>query len=454
MSVRFVKNDLTHGSLRRHLLRLSLPMMWGIFALISFQLVNIFYISLLGTEQLAAISFTFPVTFTIFSVFLGFSIAVSSVVARLIGAGQREAVQRVTTHGLMLVLLASLLVAALGVAFMDPLFRMMGANDVMRAHIRDYMTLYFIGTFFICMPLVGNAALRADGDTFKPAMIMTIAAVANAIIDPILIFGLLGFPRLELQGAAISTVLANACACAAGLTLLYKRKIICTNFIRNLSEFSDSAKRLLVIALPAGITTALPSILNAVIVGLLATTSPAAVAAFGVATRVEAFCFIIMMGLASGMAPIVGQNFGAQKFDRVREVLRHAIQFSVIWSLCVTAGLMIFAKPLAELFSQDDQVRVFTILYFVTVPLSYVLANLVSGWTSAFNALGQPKTAASILFIKTILISIPAAYIGNYVAGAQGVFIAVMLVNTIFGLAAHIWSWKRVKLLTQEIKQA
>jgi putative MATE family efflux protein len=454
MSVRTVKTDLTSGSIRDHLLRLSLPMMWGIFALISFQLVNTFYISMLGTEQLAAISFTFPVTFVIFSVFLGFGIAMASVVSRLIGAGQRDVVQRVTTHGLMMVFAASVCVAVLGLAFMDPLFKAMGANDVMRAHIREYMTIYFIGTFFICMPIVGNSALRADGDTLKPAMIMTIAAVANAIVDPILIFGLFGFPRLELQGAAISTLIANACACAAGFTLLFRRKIISLEFVKKCDEFRDSTKRLLVIALPAGITTALPSILNAVIVGILAKTSPAAVAAFGVATRVEAFCFIIMMGLASGMAPIIGQNFGAKKYDRVRETLKKAVSFSVVWSLCVTAVLMIFAHPLSTVFSDDTAVRGFIVLYFLTVPLSYILSNIVSGWTSAFNALGQPKIAASMLFLKTIVASIPAVMIGGHFYGAHGVFIALTLANILLGIFAHLWSWNKVKALTQEVKQA
>ncbi len=441
MSMYANKGDLTTGDIRSHLVRLSVPMIWGIFAIISFQLVNTFYISLLGTEKLAAISYTFPVTYTIFAIFLGFSIAMSSVVSRLIGEKKTDDIRRVTTHGMMMVAVATLLVSAAGIALMDPLFRLMGASDAQLVDIDAYMHIYYIGTFFICMPIVGNAALRAAGDTKTPAIIMTIAALANAILDPLLIFGLFGFPRLELQGAAISTVLANACAMLAGLWLLKSKDMISLSYLRDLSRLSDSARRLLFIAIPAGLTSALPSVLNAVIVHLLSGHSPASVAAFGVVTRVEAFAFIIMMALSIGMGPIIGQNWGAGRHDRVKETLRQAIIFCVAWSLFVAMVLGLFATPLSHIFSVDPDVQAIIILYFIAVPFSYPLANIVSGWGSAFNAMGKPHYSASMLFLKLIILMIPAVYLGFQIAGVEGLFIAIAIVNIVTGIAFHTFGW-------------
>lgn len=435
------KGDLTTGDIRAHLVRLSIPMIWGIFAIISFQLVNTFYVSLLGTEPLAAITFTFPITFIIFAVFMGFGIAMSSVVSRLIGEKKTEDIRRVTTHGLIMVLIASCIVAIPGLVFMDPLFRAMGATENMLGMIDDYMIIYFVGTLFICMPIVGNAALRAAGDTRVPALIMSVAALSNALLDPLLIFGLFGFPRLELQGAAISTVLANGCAMVAGLYVLKRKDMICLSYVRNMSKFSDSAKRLLFVALPAGLTSAFPAILNSVIISLLSQSGAAPVAAFGVATRIEAFVFIIMMALAVGMGPIIGQNWGAGRFDRVQETLRQALTFCVAWSVIVAAGLGLFSDEIATMFTDDAGVRDYLVLYFILVPFSYPFSNLASGWGSAFNAMGKPHYSAGIVFIKMIALMIPAAYLGYYLFAIPGVFGAIAIVNVLTGIVFHTLGW-------------
>ncbi len=442
MSIYANKGDLTTGSIRSHLVRLTLPMVTGLFAMISFQLVNTFYISRLGTAPLAAISFTFPVTYIVFSLFLGFGIATSSVVSRLLGERKEEDVRRIVTHSMLMVFILSVFLSIVGIATSRSLFLSMGADETMVELIKDYIHLYFYGIFFICLPVVINSALRASGDARTPALIIISAALANAALDPVLIYGLLGFPRLELQGAAISTLIANICATLTGLYIMHKRGMIAPHYLKDLSAFKNSMKRILVIALPAGLTSGLPSIVNSVILGLLAKSGAAAVAAFGVASRVEAFCFIIMMALASGMAPIIGQNYGAQRLDRVRETIRDAIIFCVLWSLSVAAILGLFAHSFASVFSNDAEVQKYIILYFLIVPFSYALSNIVNGWASAFNAMGKPQFSAGMLFTKLIVLLIPGLYLGHMIAGVTGVFWAISIINIVTGIAFHLFGRK------------
>lgn len=436
------KGDLTIGSIRGHLVRLTLPMMTSLFALISFQLVNTFYISKLGTVPLAAISFTFPITYIIFSLFLGFGIATSSVVSRLLGEKKPEDVRRIVSHSLLMVFTLSLVLSGIGLLFSHSIFRLMGADENMIGLIHDYMRIYFSGIFFICLPVVINSALRATGDAKTPAIIITSAALANAVLDPLLIFGLLGFPRLELQGAAISTFLTNMVATGAGLYIMHKRNMISPRYLIDFSAFKNSMLRILTIAIPAGLTSGLPSVVNSVILFLLAKTGPAAVAAFGVASRVEAFCFIIMMALASGMAPIIGQNYGAQRFDRVRETIKDAILFCILWSVFVAFILGIFSAFFAYVFSSDINVRNYIVLYFITVPFTYAFSNIVNGWASAFNAMGKPQYSAGMLFLKLIILLVPALYAGYALAGAGGVFATIAAVNVVTGITFHIFGWK------------
>jgi putative MATE family efflux protein len=441
------RTDLTHGPIKNHLIRLAVPMTWGILVIISFQLVDTFFVSMLGTEELAALAFTFPVTFFIFSITMGFSIAMSSVIARLIGQGDADLTHRVTTHGLMLVFLVCGVIGLLGYHFQDPIFVMLGANEQMRPLIHDYMTPWFAGAVFISLPMVGNSAIRASGEARLPAMIMTIAAVLNVILDPLMIFGLAGFPRMELEGAACATVFANMIAMFAGLYIIHvRKKLTDLSYLYRLKEFGNSAKRLLAIAIPVGITNALQPAVNAFIVYLLATSGHAAVAAFGVVSRIEAFAFVILMGVAVGMGPIIGQNFGAKKYDRVNQTINLAMRFSVLWSLGVAVVLGLLGQTIAGFFSDEPDVIHYAALFFWIVPFSYAFSNLIRGWGSAFNAMGMPRRSF-IMIVAGVGFMVPAVYFGHALGGIAGLFIGMAAVNIAGGVIFHIWSWRIARAL-------
>lgn len=438
---------LTEGPIGGHLVRLAVPMTWGILVMVTFQLIDTFYISLLGTKELAAISFTFPVTMAIFSVTMGFTIAMSSVLSRLIGAGNPDVTRRVTTHGLLLAFIVSGIVGLFGYHFQDRIFIMLGASEELRPLIHDYMTPWFAGMVFVSLPMVGNAAIRAAGDARIPAMIMTLAALLNIILAPMMIFGFWIFPRMEMEGAACATVFANMIAMAAGLYVIhFHKKMTDWRFLYRLKEFGDSARRVLFIALPVGLTQAILPLLSAFIVAILAAEGHAAVAAFGIVSRVEAFAFIILMGVAVGMGPIIGQNFGAGKFDRVRETITRAIRFSILWSLFVALILGAFGTWIAGAFSDEPDVIRYAALFFWIVPFSYVFSNLLRGWGSAFNAMGMPGRSFMMIVVGTLCM-IPAVYAGHEMGGVPGLFIAIAAVNVITGIIFHIWAWKLCRRL-------
>lgn len=436
------RGNLTEGSIRAHLVRLSVPMVWGILAIVSFQLVDAFYISLLGTDSLAAISFTFPVTMTIFSLIIGMGIGLSSVVARRIGSGHHHDVVRIATHGIILAAMVAVTLSAAGLIVMNPLFRAMGASSTMLPMIRDYMTIWFAGIVFITIPVVGNSAIRATGDTLWPALSMMFAAGLNALLAPFLVFGLAGFPRLEIQGAALATVISYILAMGLSLYVLYARKRIIFRGGLDWPLFGDSAKAILNVALPAGIASLIQPFTQGVITGLMAAHGAHAVAAYGVATRIEAMAFVIVMALATGMSPILGQNFGAGRDDRVRETLKLSLMFCVVWSAFVALVLGLFAQPIASAFSKDPEVVHYAALYFWIVPFSYAFGNLVQGWGSALNALGESRRAAMMIAAKMLALQIPAAFLGGHFYGAAGVFGAMAAVNVVTGLYFHVHHWR------------
>ncbi|MCK5179038.1 MAG: polysaccharide biosynthesis C-terminal domain-containing protein, partial [Candidatus Omnitrophica bacterium] len=218
------KNHLTQGPVTKKLIALTIPMIFAMLSMVVFNLVDTFFVSRLGTKELAAMGFTFPVVMFIANIAMGFGVATSSLVSMAIGRGDDHQVRRLTTDSLIISFFVVLIFSILGFLSMDWMFRLLGADGETLPLVKQYMRIWYMGSVFVVIPMIGNSAIRACGDTFFPSLTMTISMVINAILDPLLIFGLWGFPRLELEGAAIATVIARAVALVFSFLILHFKK--------------------------------------------------------------------------------------------------------------------------------------------------------------------------------------------------------------------------------------
>lgn len=192
--------ELIDGSVAKILFNLTLPMIAGMLGIVAFNLVDTFFVGQLGSKELAALSFTFPVVLVINSLAMGIGIGASAVVSRAIGRGDHHEVQRLTTDSLFLALVLVAFFVSFGVLTIEPLFTLLGAGPDIVVLIREYMVIWYIGVLFVNIPMVGNNAIRATGDTKTPSAVMLTAAVVNIALDPVLIFGLGPAPALESKG--------------------------------------------------------------------------------------------------------------------------------------------------------------------------------------------------------------------------------------------------------------
>ena len=223
--------SLISGSINPILVKLTIPMLFGILGMVVFNLIDTIYVGRLGTAELAALSFTFPVVMVVTSIGLGIGVGASSLISFAIGEGNHLKVQRITSDSLVLALGLVIIFIAIGYFTIDPLFTALGATPEVLPLIRDYMEVWYLGVPFVVVPMVGNNALRATGDMKTPASIMLSIVAVNIILDPLLIFGLGPFPELGLKGAAIATVFARALSLFIGLYVLHFRNKLCHNQI-------------------------------------------------------------------------------------------------------------------------------------------------------------------------------------------------------------------------------
>ncbi len=434
------RKDLLTAPVGRTILELAGPMVLGMAAVILFNVVDTFYVGRLGARELAAMSFTFPVVFLVMSLAMGLGVGVTSVISRVIGENDHERVCRLTTDGLILAN-AIVVIASLGGLFtIRPLFAALGASPEMIELIRGYMIPWYIGIGFIVIPMVGNSAIRATGDTKTPSIIMAIAGGVNIILDPLLIFGIGPFPRLELQGAAIATLLSYTITFVAAFWILTKREHMLVFTRPRVSEVMASWRAILYVGVPATATSAMLPLANGIITRMVAGFGIEAVAAYGVGTRIEALSLIGLHALFISVAPFIGQNYGAGNCDRIREAINFSVKASIIHCIVVAGLLAAFARPLGALFNAEPAIIDTVASYLWIMPISYGLLGVMLIVNASFNAVNQPLKSAFIIVLRLFVFGIPLAFVMSHFLGVTGIFVGLSSANVIVGTIAYALS--------------
>lgn len=414
-------------------------MMIGMIAIVSYNLVDTFFIGQLGTMELAAVSFTFPVAFIVGAISMGLGAGTSSVASRLFGSNELGQIQRITTHAAILALMIGGSVLILGLNTIEPVFRLLGADDTTLPFIEQYMSIYYFGSFFLIVPMIGNSVLRASGDAKTPSLLMTAGALLNVILDPILIFGWGPIPRMELEGAAYATVLANALAGSVSFGVIYFRDHLIRWKREDLPLIIDSWRRILHVGIPSMASSLVAPMTTAFITWQVAQFGQEAVAGFGVASRVEGISLMALMALSAAITPVIGQNYGAGLYGRVMDGMRYAYRWSMAYGAIVAVVMFFAATYVAGWFTDNPKAVTTANMHLGLVPWSYGFLGMSMISVSAFNAVGKPTPGMLVSMSRTIGIYAPLAFLLAWLLELQGVFLAAFSANIIAGLLGYFW---------------
>ncbi len=430
-----MRRELLEGPIGLTLLRKCLPVVGGMIAMMSFNLVDVWFIARLGPQPLAAVSFTFPVVFAVISLAIGLGIGTSAVVARRLGQGDIETVRRRATDAALLAFVVGLLLTGLGLVTLEPLFRLLGADATLMPHVRDYMGIWYLGAAMVIVPRVLNSVLRAQGNTLIPGMVMALAALLNGLLDWLLIFGVGPFPELGVRGAALATVLSWAAMTAA---LFWQRELRECLDVRHLTPAGlvESWRELSRIAVPAAITSVFTPLALALVTRIVADHGHHAVAGYGVGTRIEAIAQIAVLALSMTLPPLVSQNVGAGQHDRVRRAIFGCFVFVLVWQLGVWLLLQLLAPWLVSGYTAGGEAGAVLSSFLWWVPLGLGAQGVVILAVSSFNALHEPARAMRLSVIRLFLLTVPFAWLGGTLGGTRGIFVGLFVANVLVGLVA------------------
>ncbi|MBS9718461.1 MATE family efflux transporter [Pseudohalocynthiibacter aestuariivivens] len=421
------------GNLFRHVSVMSLTASVGLMAIFLVDFVDMVFISMLGKAELAAaVGYAGAILFFTSSFGIGMAIAAGALVARALGEGDAHVARRRAATSMIYGVAFGAAFSALVWFNIRPLAKLLGASGETLDLATSYLSIIVPSLPVLLVGMVGGAILRAHGDARRAMMATIFGGLVNAILDPILIFGL----NLDLTGAAIASVFARATIAATSLVPILR-------YYGGLekptaAEFRQDFPTILAIAFPAILTQLATPVGQAYVTRSMAQFGEAAVAGMAITARLTPVAFGVLFALSGAIGPIIGQNFGAGQHDRVRTAFRDGILFTAIFVTSM-AGLLYLLRPfIAGLFNADGLTLDLVYMFCGPLALAFFFNGVIFVSNASFNNLGHPFYSTWINWGRHTLGTIPLVMLGSALFGAKGVLIGQALGGVIFGLMATL----------------
>jgi putative MATE family efflux protein len=440
--------DLEQSS-HRNIWVLSWPVMIGQTLLTMLQIVDMFWIGKLGPSPVAGVAIAGSIMAVLFACTQIFYASNLASIARFAARGDREGIIDSLVHSGFVALLLSLVIAVPGMLTTTMLFRLFGATETVQILGIQYLRIILLALPFFFAAFVIFSTLNAIGDTKTPTKIIAVAALFNAVLDPLLIFGIWKFPKLGVSGAALATSLSHMLVFVIGAIVLARKRLL---YSRSFRFQWSTVRRIFRIGIPAwlrGLTRPLTGTIMFRIVALYGT---AAVAAFGIGIRLLGLMFIYLEGLTTATQTLVGQSLGVKQPARAEDFVRKALLIGLIIQLPVILIYVLLAPQFISLFNTDtDVVRIGTDYLRIIVP-SLILIVLTIGYGAAHMGAGDTKPPMVASIVSNWFVKIPLAFLIAHALhlASRGVWIAIACSVVVEALIVSLFyfrgGWKRLRI--------
>lgn len=404
------------------LVTMSLPMVISMIVQALYNIVDSIFVSRLSEDALTAVSMAFPMQNLMISVAVGTGVGINAMLSRALGEKKFEAANKTAENGIFIEVLGYVLFLLIGIFVTKPFFlAQAGAGDIANMGIA-YTRICLLMSFGIFMQIGFERILQSTGRTIFTMITQSTGAIINIILDPILIFGLFGMPKMGVAGAAIATVTGQICAAILAITFnLTKNPDVHISF-KGFKPQIIFVKNILSVGIPSIIMSSVGSAMTFGMNKILITFSSTAVAVFGVYFKLNSFVFMPVFGLNNGMVPIVSYNYGAQNKKRLTKTIKLAIMYAV----CIMfIGIMLFQfipDVLLRLFDASDHMLEIGIPALRVISLSFAFAGICIVISSSLQALGHGFLSMMISITRQLIILLPSAYILAKIGGIHAVW--------------------------------
>ncbi|KAA1172900.1 MATE family efflux transporter [Marinobacter salinexigens] len=418
-------------SLPRQLYSMTWPMLFGVLSLMTFQLTDSVFVGQLGRDPLAALGFTVPIQQLVSGMYVGLGIATTAIISRTLGQNDEMRARRlgglVITTGASLAALLCLSVWLL----QDLILDLLGASEALRPTIHGYWGVWLLSAWAGAMVYFGYSICRSNGDTKVPGYMMIATSLLNIALDPLYIFVF----DWGLPGAAWATLTAFSIGALVVYPTLLRRHWLRFD-LGNLQLF-QTLRQLGGIMAPAMVSQLMPPLSAMLATALVAGFGSAAVAAWGLGTRLEFFSIVVVLALTMSMPPMIGRLRGAGEIEQIRQLVRIAVRFVVGWQLAIGIIWLAASGMVSDLFSSDQYVQEVLGDYLVRVPLSYSGLGVCMLMVSICNALGLAMRALLVSTLRLFACYLPLLWLGSQFGELTGLMTGALIGNLLAGMMAY-----------------
>ena len=433
--------DLTIGSIPRHLLLFSIPMLAGNAMQIGYGIVNTIWVGhLVGENAVGAIGVSFPVIYVLVGICMGMSMATTILVAQFYGAKDHRMVERTVGNSFSLALIAGAVMTAAGVLSSDALLRLMATPPENFAMASAYLKINLAGMVLFYLGFLTNFILRGIGDTVTPMVFMSIGLGLNALLDPFLIGGFGPFPHWGLKGAACATLISQAAAVGASIFYLNRRNHVIAFRPSKLSLDGHMTFLLFKIGLPSIVQQSLVSIGSLVVTAFVNSFGSAATNAFGATGRIDMIVFMPALSMSIAVSALTGQNLGAGRPERVKEVFKWGVVMTSSITLFISLVVVILSRLILRMFGLGDDARVMDIgvAYLRIVGSCYLFFAIMFISNGVINGAGHTMVTMAFTLLSLWLVRVPAAWLLTRTGlGITGIWTAIVL-SFVISMAASL----------------
>lgn len=421
--------DFTKGSIPRHLIAFSVPMLLGNFLQAMYSTVDSFWVGrYLGPEALAAVSASVPIVHALIALVLGLTIAVTTIIAQHWGAKQEEQVRHIVTNSMILLTVVGTVMSVIGILLRGPLLRLINVPPDVFEGASVYLGIYLSGLIGTFLYNAAASILRGIGDSKTPLRFLAYATFINIVLDPIFIFGIGPIPRMEIAGVALATVISQIISAILALIYLHRSSGL---FIFKPKQWKiDFPLFALIvkIGLPAGIQQTVVSLSALSVNSIVNTFGSSVMAAYGVGLRLDQFAFMPAMSGGLAVTSLVGQNLGAGHEDRVKDSVRWSLIIIGGITLILTLVVLILPGSLITIFTGDPRVIKVGAGYLRFAALTYVPYAVMFSLSGVLRGAGDTLAAMVITIINLWVVRIPLATFLSRLPqfGIKGVWIAIV----------------------------
>ncbi len=441
-----MRGEILNGSIEKTLLKLAYPLVFFNLLFIIYNLTDTFWLGKLGREAVSAPTISFPFIWTMMSFGAGFAIAGFAFVSQYAGAGQWDKAKHNIANLLTLMFFSSFTLGIIGFFITPWILHILGVPADAYDNAVVYLRVMFIGIPFSFEGFAFSFALRAIGDTKTPTIINSIAIILNVILDPLLIFGIGPFPRLEILGAALGTIISYSIASILSIYLVFSGKLGIKFYLSDFKPDFGLYKKMFKIGLPASIGQSLNALGFVVLMGIVSQFGSVVIAAYGIGQRIISLIFTVSDGFSMTMSTMVGQNLGVLNFKRIRKIVNKTILINTIFISIPTLLIFLFRTQIIGIFIKDilviNEGAIFYACFLIAMPFFGIF--FIS--TSVVRTAGRTKESMVLGIIRLWGLRVSLAYFLSTLWGSTGIWIGMAMSNIIASILAYFWykreTWK------------